>query len=45
MNLYEFLFALGFWQWVGVILLASTLSSGCVALLGAVARIIKSPKK
>lgn len=42
MNLYDFLYALGFWQWIAVILLASILSA---TFTGLVVSIVKSFRK
>lgn len=36
MTFFDFLFAIGFWQWVGVICLASVLAGGIGATVGAV---------
>ena len=36
MNLYEFLLALGLWQWVGVLMLAGIIAAGATDVVSAV---------
>lgn len=41
MSLYDFLLALGFWQWCGVLLLAFMAAAGIVDGVNAIARALR----
>lgn len=42
MNPYDFLLALGFWQWVGVLMLAAIVAAGATDIVSAIFRSFRS---